>query len=107
MTTTINERMMIVSYREMKSLLAIQHNYVTTHWRHPGEGEDPKRLFQSISDEVFNPSHLKLLAIEEALMGRGAEQHLYQIARVARAKILKFGPVIHLYKRIQPMTISS
>ena len=107
MTTTINERMMIVSYREMKSLLAIQHNYVTPHWRHPGEGEDPKRLFQSISDEVFNPSHLKLLAIEEALMGRGAEQHLYQIARVARAKILKFGQVIHLYKRIQPMTISS
>ena len=40
-------------------------------------------------------------------MGRGAEQHLYQVARVARAKILKFGPVIHLSKRIQPMTISN
>ena len=52
-------------------------------------------------------SRLKPFAIEEALMGSGAEQHLYQIARVVRAKILKFGPVIHLYKRIQPMTISS
>ena len=99
--------MIIVFYREMKFLLTIQHNYVTPHWCHPDEDENPDRLFQSISDEVCNPSRLKLLAIEEALMGHGAEQHLYQIARTVRAKILKFGTTIHLYKRIQPVTISS
>ena len=101
--------MIILSYREIKFLLAIQHNYVTPHWRHPLNifiDEDPERPFQTISHEVFNPSHLKLLAVKEALMGCGTELHLHQIARVLRAKILKIGPVINLYKRIQPVTIS-
>ena len=104
MTITINERMIIMSYREMKLLLTVQHNYVTPSLCHPDEDEDPARLVQSISDELFNPSRLKVLAIEEALIGCGAEQHFYQIAKVVRAKILNFGPVIHLYKRIQPVT---
>ena len=107
MTITINERMIIVSYREMKFLLTVQHNYVTPYLCPPDEDEDPARLVQSISDELFNPSRLKVLAIEEALMGSGAEQHLYQIARVVRVKISKFGPIIHLYERIQPVTVSS
>ena len=44
------------SSREMRSLLTIQHNYVTPHWRRPLNifiREDPERLFQSILDEPF------------------------------------------------------
>ena len=109
MTITINERMIFLSYREIKFLSAIQHNYFTPRWRYPLNifiDEDPERPIQSISDEVFNPSRLKLLAVKEDLMGCGTEQHLHQIARVLRGKILKIGPVINLYKRIQPVTIS-
>ena len=109
MTVTINERMIILYYREIKFLSAIQHNYVTPHWRHPLNifiDKDPETPFQTISDEVFNPSSLKPIAVKEALMGCGTEQHLHQTARVLRAKILKIGPVINLYKRMQPVTIS-
>ena len=50
----------------MKFLLIIQHNNVTPRWRHPDEDEDPDRLFQSISDKVFNLSRLfKKLLVKE------------------------------------------